>query len=265
MESMTRPNGSSKKPTAPPCYALGSQCRGVPVVLRVGALEEGNASLDHETTWLMGHTQHITFYDIWEDEGELYVDAMLHVPCRYLHQNGTTSHCTAYGFRGPTPRGPHRIEQPRRLGRDRFLVVENRRTAVRTLPPPPRALPVLAGANPCASAPCRTADHTRGAACCRDLQIEIMCTRRQRRLEALVRSRRSPYLCKVERAGDFSIEAEIISACAFLDDDGIGCSLHGRHRADGRPAKPDLCSEWPEKKQGLHPGCVFARRGMRPA
>ena len=85
----------------------------------------------------------------------------------------------------------------------------------------------------------------------------------QQRLEALVRSRRSPYLCKVERAGDFSIEAEVISACGFLDDDGIGCTLHGRVRADGRPAKPDLCSDWPPKNKGLHPGCVFAPRRRR--
>ena len=91
-----------------------------------------------------------------------------------------------------------------------------------------------------------------------------MCTKRQRKLEALVRSRRSPYLCKVERGGDFSIEAEVISACAYLDEDGIGCTLHNRRRADGRPAKPDLCSEWPPRKQTLHPGCVFGRRGMRP-
>ena len=34
-------------------------------------------------------------------------------------------------------------------------------------------------------------------------------------------------------------------------------------RADGRPAKPDLCSEWPPKNQGLHPGCVFARPRRR--
>jgi hypothetical protein len=263
MQTTTQLTAGSKRPVAPPCHALGSQCRGVPVILRVGALEEGNTSLDHETTWLIGHTQQISFYQIWEDEGELYVDAMLHVPCRYLQREGASSRCQAYGFAGPTPRGPRRREQPRRLGTDRFVIVENRRMAVRVLPPPKRALPVLAGANPCALAPCQTADHTRGAACCRDLQIEIMCNRRQRRLEALVRSRRSPYLCKVERAGDFSIEAEIISACAFLDDDGIGCSLHGRQRLDGRPAKPDLCSDWPEKKQGLHPGCVFARRGMR--
>jgi hypothetical protein len=230
----------------------------------VGALEEGDTSLDHEATWLIGHTQRITFYDLWEDEGELYADAMLHVPCRFLKVEGARAECAAHGFIGAPPRGPHRPEGARRLGRDRFLVVEGRRRVARALPPPPRSLPVVASANPCALAPCRTADNVRGAACCRDLQIEIMCTKRQRKLEALVRSRRSPYLCKVERAGDFSIEAEIISACAYLDDDGIGCTLHGRRRADGRPAKPDLCSEWPPKKHTLHPGCVFTRRGMRP-
>lgn len=235
------------------------------MTLRVGPLEEGTASLDHEATWLIGHTQRITFYDIWEDEGELYVDAMLHVPCRYLEANGGGARCLAHGFSGPNPRGPHRQEQPRRLGRERFLIVENRRTAIRSLPQPARSLPVLTSGNPCALASCRTSDNLRGAACCRDLQIEIMCTKRQKKLEALVRSRRSPYLCKVERAGDYSIEAEIISACGYLDDDGIGCVLHGRRRADGRPAKPDLCSEWPPRKQTLHPGCVFARRGMRPS
>jgi hypothetical protein len=263
MESSIQITRKPKRPVAPPCQALGSQCRAVPVVLRVGALEEGNASLDHETTWLIGHTQNITFYDIWEDEGELYVDAVLHVACRFLQRNGGTASCAAYGFTGRTPRDPVRPEQPRRLDNDQFLIVENRRTATRSLAPARRSLPVVNGANPCAMAPCRTADNTRGAACCRDLQVEIMCSKRQRRLEALVRSRRSPYLCKVERAGDFSLEAEIISACAYLDDDGIGCSLHGRQRPDGRPAKPDLCSEWPEKKQGLHPGCVFSRRGVR--
>ena len=52
--------------------------------------------------------------------------------------------------------------------------------------------------------------------------------------------------------------AEMISACGYLADDGVACSLHGRVRSDGRPAKPDLCSEWPPKDKGLHPGCVFA-------
>jgi hypothetical protein len=263
--AVTIPSKTISGPAVPPCRTLGSQCRSLPVTLRIGPLEDGTASLDHEATWLIGHTQHITFSDIWEDGGELYVDATLHVPCRYLRREGAVAQCTAHGFRGPTPRGSYQPEQRRRLGRDRFLVVENRRAVARSLPPPPRSLPVLDAQNPCALAPCRTADNTRGAACCRDLQVEIMCTRRERRLEALVRSRRSPYLCKVERAGDFSIEAEVISACGFLDDDGIACSLHGRARADGRPAKPDLCSEWPPKNKGLHPGCVFAPRHRRQA
>jgi hypothetical protein len=254
----------SPKPDVPPCRSLGGQCRAVPVTLRVGPLEEGTASLDHEATWLIGHTQRITFYELWDDGEELYADAMLHVPCRHLRTNGGEAHCAVYGYKGPTPRGPRHLEQPRRLGRDRFLIVEDRRTRARTLPPPARNLPVLKSGNPCALASCRTADNLRGAACCRDLQIEIMCTKRQRKLEALVRSRRSPYLCKVERAGDYSIEAEIISACSYLDDDGIGCSLHNRRRADGRPAKPDLCSDWPPRKQDLHPGCVFARGNKRP-
>ena len=68
--SALRPNGRAAPPSAPPCRALGAQCRSLPVTLRIGPLEEGNASLDHEATWLMGHTQHITFFDdLWEDEG----------------------------------------------------------------------------------------------------------------------------------------------------------------------------------------------------
>ena len=73
------------------------------------------------------------------------------------------------------------------------------------------------------------------------------------------------YFCSNDHVTElqFSIEAEVISACGYLDDDGIGCSLHGRTRADGRPAKPDLCSDWPPKNKGLHPGCVFAPRRRR--
>ena len=43
----------------------------------------------------------------------------------------------------------------------------------------------------------------------------------------------------------------MISACGYLGDDGVACTLHGRKRADGRPAKPDLCIEWPPKNQGF--------------
>ncbi len=239
------------------------------MTLRVGSLEEGETSLDHEATWLLGHTSQITFAGLWEGDGDLYVDAVLHVGCRFLRPDGKDAKCALYGFRGRLPHGPRRRDQPRRLGGNRFRIVEDRRQAVRTLlaevpaPSPGRSLPVLASSNPCATAPCRTAEHSRGAACCRDLQVEIMCTREERALEALVRSRRSPYLCKIERPGDYSLEVEMISACGYLGDDGIACTLHGRRRPDGRPAKPDLCSEWPPKNKGLHPGCVFAPGNRR--
>ena len=49
----------------------------------------------------------------------------------------------------------------------------------------------------------------------------------------------------------------MISACGFLDQEGLNCTLHGLERPDGRPAKPDLCSTWPDDGKGLHPGCIF--------
>jgi hypothetical protein len=240
------------------------------VTLRVGSLEEGDASLDHEATWLLGHTEQITFGEPWAGNGDLYVDALLHVPCRYLREDGRMAGCQLYGYRGAVARPPRRDAQPRRLGGQRFRIVDAKRMVTRSLasePAPAHALPVLDSVNPCAGVPCRTADNKRAAACCRDLQVEIMCTKGERRLEALVRSRKSPYLCKIERAGDFSLEVEMISACGYLGGDGVACSLHGRLRADGRPAKPDLCTEWPPKSRGLHPGCVFGprRRRRRPA
>jgi hypothetical protein len=247
----------------PPCTRLGRQCQSIPVTLRIGELEGGDP-LDHEATWLLGHTERITFGEMWESEGDMFADAVIHVPCKYLRSDGTRATCGVYGYEGPAPR-PRRVEQPRQLGGDRFRIVETGQTVTRRLPLPRRSLPVLStpepvAENPCATARCETADHRRGAACCRDLQVEIMCTRRERKLEALVRSRRSPYLCKVNRPGDYSIEAEIISACAYLEPGGVNCTLHGRERADGRSAKPTLCFEWPPKRKTLHPGCVFARR-----
>jgi hypothetical protein len=243
---------------------MGPQCRGLPVTLRVGALEEGVDSLDHESTWLLGHTENITFGKLWQEDEELYVEAELHVACRFLRREGAGARCQLYDYRLARLPGSRRVDQPRRLGGSRFRIVENHHAVRRNLPfesetpRPSRSLPVLTSENPCATAPCRTAEHTRGAACCRDLQVEIMCTREEADLEALVRSRRSPYLCKIDRAGDFSLDVEMISACGYLGDDGITCTLHGRRRSDGRPAKPDLCSEWPPKNKGLHPGCIFA-------
>ena len=254
---------------APPCRSMGSQCDRLRVILRVATLEGSGkgdpTSGDHEATFLLGHTERITFLgDLWRDERDLYHEAVLQVPCRFLARNGSSDLCRAHGYRRKSRPGDPDPAEPRQFEGDRFRVVERGQVVTRKLPsapPLPRQLPVQ-GSNPCATAPCRTADNTRGAACCRDFQVEIMCTKRQKSLEALVRSRQSPYLCKVDREGPYSLGAEMISACGFLMDDRVRCSLHGRERADGRPAKPDLCSAWPDPDDLMHPGCVFGKRGQ---
>ena len=245
-------------PTPPPCKSLGRQCRYLDVTLRIGKLEEGPESLDHEATWLLGHTDAIDFGRLHVRRGELLVDARLHVPCKHFKEGEGGARCQAHGFRGRPPARPRRPDQPRQLGGNRFRLVDQRRLVARSAVDVKAGLPVL-GTNPCLGAPCRTADHTRAAACCRDLQVEIMCTREETRLEALVRARQSPYLCKTDRDEEDSIESEMISACGYLGLDGVACTLHGRRREDGRPAKPDLCSTWPEGGDLFHPGCVFKK------
>ena len=249
-------------PAPPPCKGLGSQCHELRVTLRVSSEIRHVTRTDHEATWLLGHTQRISFGKLWAHEGDLFVRATIHVPCKHLEQDDGRSHCRAHGFTGRLPDPGMVSRQPRRLGGDRFRLVEHARLADLSLPAPAprrRSLAVL-NDNPCATAPCRTADHTRGAACCRDLQVEIMCDEADRRRELLIRSRKPPYLCKVTRESEESIEAEIISACDYLGEDGISCTLHGRLRPDGRQAKPDLCRRWPKPtlEETLHPGCVFA-------
>jgi len=247
----------------PPCSALGSQCQEIPVTLRVGSLEQGANSADHEATWLLGHTERISFRKLRVRGPELLVDATLHVRCKHLKRlpGEEAGACAVHGFRGPFPAPTRGATQPRQLGDEKFLIVENHQVAAVAVRTPPRSLPVLDGdlseVNPCSIAPCTTADHKRGSACCRDLQVEILCSKLDDQLEALVRSRLSPYLCKVTRASDDALEAEMISACGFLDEEGLNCTLHGRERPDGRPAKPDLCSPWPDDGKGLHPGCIF--------
>ncbi|MCA9763106.1 MAG: hypothetical protein KC544_08275 [Gemmatimonadetes bacterium] len=245
----------------PPCRAIGRHCHALDVTLRVASLGE---AADHDATWMLGHTERIEFGRLFRHDEELHVRARLHVPCRHAGVEGDTVRCKAHGFTG-TVAAPVAAPQPRQLGRDRFRVVDAGRLASRPLPVAPtprRALPMHHGVNPCAEAPCRTADGRRGAACCRDLQVEIQCREDQDTLEALLRNRKSPYLCKVDREDDDpeALTAEILSACGYLLEDGIHCSLHGRSRADGRPAKPELCTLWPEKRTGLHPGCAFRNR-----
>ncbi len=225
-------------------------------------MDKGPASCDHEATWLLGHTEHIGFRDLRTRDRDLLVDAVLHIRCRYLQRSGGLGTCRAHGFSGPAPAPSPGWPQPRRLGGDRFLVVAGGAQAALELSFPPRSLPVLEadpldGENPCAIAPCETADHRRGSACCRDLQVEILCDQSDTHLEALVRSRQSPYLCKISRESPQALEAEMISACDYLDEPGQNCTLHGRQRPDGRTAKPDLCSEWPDDGKGLHPGCLW--------
>lgn len=241
---------------------MGPQCRALAVTLKVGGMEDGTPSLDHEGTWLLGHTGQIDFGTPRVEGQDYLVDATLHLRCRHLKKEGTTDRCAAHGYARRTPAPAERPEQPRRVGPDEFILLEGLKPVSRTVRPaaPERhALPVVGGANPCLGAKCTTADHVRGSACCRDLQIEIMCAEGDRKLEALVRSRLSPYLCKIDRESPRSLGAEMISACGYLDARGE-CSLHGRLRADGTTAKPDLCFDWPKEGKGEHPGCVFTSK-----
>ena len=114
--------------------------------------------------------------------------------------------------------------------------------------------------NPCLSAECRTSDRKIGAACCRDMTLEIDLPVRRKREELLIRARKPPYLCKFDREDEDTVEAEVISACGYLSvEDGRSCTLHGRERPNGRQAKPSLCFDWPEleEDEAGHPGCVF--------
>lgn len=252
---------------APDCRRMGRHCRALEVKLRVAVLE---GQEDHDATWLLGHTERIDFGQLWVEDEELWTDARVVVPCRHLRSEGNGAvRCAAHGFRDRVPE-VRRPEQPRRLGGDKFQIVDGRRLVTRRLPEAPqqrstKALPVVEApqsVNPCATARCRTSDNRVGAACCRDLQVEVRCGDGQELLEQLLRHRQSPYLCKVEREDEDEpvLNVEILSACRYLLEDGIYCGLHDRSRADGRPAKPELCSRWPEKRTGLHPGCAFRSR-----
>jgi hypothetical protein len=242
------------------------------VTLRVSSSLDKPTSGDHEATWLLGHTERISFGRLWRHHDDLFCRATLHVPCKHLKRNGDEVQCAAWGFSGTLPRS-QTANQGRHLGGDRFRIVERGKLVQRLLPRPaiaPRRLVVLSQ-NPCATAPCQTSDHKVGAACCRDLQIEIMCDKSWTRQELLIRSRQSPYLCKVTRERDDAIEAEMISACGYLGEDGVACELHGRKRPTGESAKPNLCHRWPHPtgEEVLHPGCVFEKRasgyGLRAA
>ncbi len=240
----------------PACTSVGPQCHGLEVTLRCAKLDDGPDSADHEATWLLGHTERIDFGPLVQRGDELQCAAYLAVPCRFVRKTGSQVVCRAHGFTGTVP-PPSRTPATRRLGENRFALVDQGRLVTTELKPASAGLPVLSGDNPCETARCQTADHKVGAACCRDLQIEILCRPEETVLESLVRSRKAPYLCKVDRESPDSLGAEAISACSFLGDDGINCSLHSRTRPGRRSAKPDLCFDWPKPDDSSHSGCVF--------
>ena len=97
----------------------------------------------------------------------------------------------------------------------------------------------------------------KGGACCRDLVLDVIIPDTGEPEEALLRARERPYLSKVNRTDEMTLECEIISACGYLETDGVGCALHTRIRADGRPAKPKVCFDWPVTGPDYvhHPGC----------
>jgi hypothetical protein len=249
---------------APPCRALGRHCRELRLTLAVADLEADTPQeQDALATWLLGHRERISFGPLYAMEELLVVDARLHVPCRHLDDGPRGTRCRAHGFAGELPATRVPASPPLRHGECRFSIVEKARLREVDLTPPTsyrRSLPVLAGSNPCATAPCRTADNRRGAACCRDLTLDVILPLGEDLLEALLRSRKPPYVCKVARTDEVTVECEVISACHYLEHDGIHCGLHGLKRPDGREAKPDLCFEFPDLSDpelGGHPGCVF--------
>ena len=248
--------GPASKPL---CRRTGSHCLELSVTLRVATLEGDADSLDHEATWLLGHTERIHFGPLEVRGPSLYSKVVLAVPCRFASRKGTTVHCQAHGFQGKVV---PKVRRPvsRQLGAGQFEYVSRGRLTrgpLRAAPEPRGTLPVLSAANPCATARCRTADGTIGAACCRDLQLEILCRPTNRRLKSLIWARKPPFLCKVDRESPDSLGVEVISACSYLDSGGVLCSLHGRRRPDGRTAKPDLCFKWPSPGDQYHRDCVF--------
>ncbi len=178
-----------------------------------------------------------------------------------------SAHCRAHGFTALPPRTPPphpNGTQERQLRNGKYVVVFKGRQHALPLPlkrAVQRALPVVKQHNPCVGAPCRTADNRRGAACCRDLTLDVVVHESETDLERLLRSRKSPYVCKLKRTSPNLVECEVISACAYLADDGINCALHDRLLPNGRPAKPAICSEWPDldPDDTGHPGCVLLK------
>lgn len=248
------------KPAVPDCRSLGSHCRALHVQLRVAELTEDDGPFrDAIGTWLMGHTENMDFGTPRVAGNRVVVDTTIHAECRYLQSDGSAFRCLAHGFRGAVPDVRRPAEKPFVAADGTVTLMQDDRVQALTLgsrAKPSRALPTL-DANPCAGAPCRTADNAEGAACCRDLTLEVIIPAWDIEAETLLETRQPPYVCKTERVSEDIVECEVISACGYLEADGVGCGLHDRVRPDGSPAKPSICSDWPDLDEDCdwHPGC----------
>ncbi len=270
-------------PNPPECRTLGKHCREVAVTIRVSDVTEESQTLqDASVTWITGHTERITYGEAYIKNDELRVDATIHVPCKHLrtpygdpaikpngvpvpNRNGTRPEvrCAVHGFRGPVPQNSQLKKEDRtevRLKDGRFAVYykgKHRKMDLRLKRSARRVRKTGKTNNPCLTAQCYTSDKTRGAACCRDFNLELALPRTQVHKEALLRARAAPYLCKVKRNDEDTMECEVISACGYLDDDGITCVLHDRSLPNGQRAKPSLCYDWPslEEDETGHGGC----------
>lgn len=272
-------------PDPPECRSLGKHCREIKLTIRVSDITEESRTLqDASVTWIRAHSERLTYGPAYLEGNELRVDATLHVPCKHLetmdgrpaiapdgvaivNRNGTRPEvrCAIHGFRGAVPRSTQASPENRsavRLGDGSFAIYykgKHRTMNLRLKRSVRRALPAAHGDNPCSGAPCHTSDNKRGAACCRDFSLELVLPETQMHQEALLRARSAPYACKVKREDEDTVEVEVISACGYLDDDGITCVLHDRSLPNGQRAKPSLCYDWPkvESDETGHRGCVL--------
>ena len=272
-------------PNPPECRSLGRQCREIRLTIRISDVTEESQTLqDASVTWITGHTERITFGTAYTLGDELRVDATIHVPCKHLRtpegdpairpdgsptpaRNGKrpSVRCAIHGFRGTIPSSTQVRVSDRfdvQLGDGRIALYykgKHRTMDLRLKRSARRPQPAAQTDNPCATAPCYTSDKRLGAACCRDFNLELALPKTQVYKEALLRARAAPYLCKVKRDDDDTMECEVISACGYLNDDDITCVLHDRSLPNGHQAKPSLCYEWPslEEDETGHGGCAL--------
>lgn len=243
---------------------MGSHCRELPVLLRVAELSEDDGPFrDMIGTWLMGHVENLDFGTPRVLGDRVVVDTTIHAECRYFQADGPSFRCLAHGFRGALPDEARPTEQPFIANGTVTLMQDDRvqTVALSARAKPSRALPTL-DVNPCLGAPCRTADNVQGAACCRDLTLEVIIPAWNTETETLLETRQTPYVTKVERVSEDIVECEVISACGYLGADGVACGLHDLERADGSPAKPAICSDWPDLDEDCdwHPGCRLVEK-----